>query len=767
MPTTPAIVSGPPDLQRLSRQREWLWAFLLIALVFVSYTRVFNADFIWDDETHLTRNPCIVGPLGLSEVWTSARAVYYPLVLTTFWTLHKFAGLSPWPYHLLNVFLHAGSALLLWQVLRQLNVRGAWLGAALWALHPVMVQSVAWVTELKNTQSGFFYLLAIFCFLKSHGAIQGRAVWRSLLRPTGGRRSLLFASSLVFFILATLSKPSVVMLPVVLFLCIWWQTGRTHWRDVVALAPFVLISALASVWTIFEQKFHAGATGTEWAQTWPDRLIIAGRTIWFYLAKLIWPHPLIFIYPRWEIDSSQPTGYLPLLAALAGLLALWLNRARWGRAIFFAAAYYVVSLFPVLGFFNVYFFRYSFVSDHFQYLASMGPLALAGAGIVTGCSRLAASRLLSALPLASRHATPQGSGVAGSAVATTPLVGTCGVVLLLLVALTWRQTAVYHNLVTLYTATLTRNPGCWMAHYNLGIVLNEQGDTDGAISHYREAVDLRPGYEEAHYNLGRLLAQKGLVDDAIAHYEKALEINPSDADAHNNLGATLLATGRTDDAIAHYRKALVIQPDYADASCNLAGALLSKDDLDGAIAYYSACLALSPNQPEAQYNLASALFRRNRMDEAIVHYQKVLDLSPDNADARANLGSAYLAKGHIRDAIAEYRHVLRIAPDNVASQSNLAWLLATAADPALRNGSEAVLLAERAESVSSRSENHPIVLRILAAAYAETGRFVEAKKTAEQALQAAEIQENSTLSSALRDEISLYELGLPYHKQGR
>ena len=166
MSATPAILSEPPDLQRRSWQREWLWAFLLIALVFISYARVFNADFIWDDESHLTRNPCIVGPLGLKEIWTSARAVYYPLVLTTFWTLHKFVGLAPWPYHLLNVLLHAGSAVLLWQVLRQLNVRGAWLGAALWALHPVMVQSVAWVTELKNTQSGLFYLLSIFCFLK-------------------------------------------------------------------------------------------------------------------------------------------------------------------------------------------------------------------------------------------------------------------------------------------------------------------------------------------------------------------------------------------------------------------------------------------------------------------------------------------------------------------------------------------------------------------------------------------------------------------------
>jgi len=762
---------GMCAIARSFRQRDWLWGFLLIALVFIAYVRVFNAGFIWDDESHLTRNPCIVGPLGLKEIWTSARAVYYPLVLTTFWTVHKFVGLSPWPYHLLNVFLHAGSAVLLWQVLRQLNVRGAWLGAALWALHPVMVQSVAWVTELKNTQSGFFYLLSIFCFLKwderprirqmlriQGTADQEGAVSRPPRRLVGdGCCVMWFALSLSFFILATLSKPSVVMLPVVLALCVWWRTGRIYWRDIAVLAPFVLISALASVWTILEQKFHAGALGAEWAQTLPERLIIAGRGIWFYVAKLAWPYPLIFIYPRWKINSSQLIAYLPLVAALAGLLALWLIRAKWSRAVFFAAAYYVVSLFPVLGFFSVYFFRYSFVSDHFQYLASMGPLALAGAGIVTGCSRLAAPRRLSALPSTSRH----------RAVVTMPLVEICGILLLSLVFLTWLQTAVYHNLVTLYTGTLTKNPGCWMAHYNLGIVLNDQGDADGAIAHYRQAIELRPNYAEAHYNLGRLLVQKGQLDEAIAHYEKALEINPADAEAHNNLGTTLFAGERVDEAIAHYRKALAIQPDYADASCNLASALLSKGALDGAIAYYLACLAISPDQAEAQYNLASALFRTGRMDEAIAHYQKVLELRPQNADAHANLGSVFLAKRRVRDAIAQYRDALRIAPDNVAAQSNLAWLLATAADPSLRNGSEAVLLAERAESESSRSENHAIVLRILAAAYAETGRFIEAKKTAEQALQKAEIQGNSTLSGALRDEISLYDLGLPYHKELR
>src|SRR5438552_6826522 len=224
-------------------KRDSLWAFLLIALVFISYARVFNADFIWDDESHLTRNPCIVGPLGLKEIWTSTRAVYYPLVLTTFWALHKFVGLVPLPYHMLNTLLHAGSAILLWCVLRKLAVRGAWLGAAVWALHPVMVQSVAWVTELKNTQSCLFYLLSISFFLN----------WEEQARVTRVVRTkttLMFGLSLACFVLATLSKPSVVMLPVVLALCVWWRRGRIGWKDAVPLAPFLLISALASAWTI-------------------------------------------------------------------------------------------------------------------------------------------------------------------------------------------------------------------------------------------------------------------------------------------------------------------------------------------------------------------------------------------------------------------------------------------------------------------------------------------------------------------------------------
>jgi len=349
----------------MSRRAPWIPGALLAALVLLAYLPVLQAGFIWDDDKHLTENPCIVGPLGFAGIWTTSEATYYPLVLTTFWVEHALWGLAPLPYHLVNILVHAAAAIVFWVVLRQLLVPGAWIGAALWALHPVQVESVAWVTELKNTQSGLFWLVAIFFFLK----------WRR------SRGAAPYAAALLCAIAAILSKSSTVMLPVVLALCAWWEERRWDWRHAIPLAPFFFISAAASAWTIWEQKFHAGALGEEWAQTWPERIIIAGRDVWFYLGKLLWPHPLVFIYPRWRIDGSEAVAYAPALAAVAALAVFWWQRNRWGRAAWFVSAYFVVALFPVLGFFNVYFFRYSFVGDHFQYLASMAPAALAGAWI--------------------------------------------------------------------------------------------------------------------------------------------------------------------------------------------------------------------------------------------------------------------------------------------------------------------------------------------------------------------------------------------------
>ncbi|MEY2525652.1 MAG: hypothetical protein QOE73_423, partial [Verrucomicrobiota bacterium] len=326
--------------------RPWIFAALLVVLVVVAYQQVWHAGFIWDDDSHLTKNPCIIGPLGFEGIWTTAAATYYPLVLSNFWIQHALWGLNPLPYHLVNVAMHAACGILLWQILRQLQVKGAWLGAALWALHPVQVESVAWVTELKNTQSCFFYLLSIFFFLR----------WRETIASRLDRHGKVwnYAAALFCAVLAILSKSSTVMLPVVLGLCSWWMDGRWRWRDVTKLVPFLFVSVSAAAWTVWEQKFHSGAIGSTWTQTWAERIIIAGRDVWFYLGKLFWPHPLIFIYPRWTIDASQALAYLPALAAGAGLILLWWNRNGRLRPIFFAAAYFVVSLFPVLGFFDVY-----------------------------------------------------------------------------------------------------------------------------------------------------------------------------------------------------------------------------------------------------------------------------------------------------------------------------------------------------------------------------------------------------------------------------
>src|SRR5438105_1425941 len=373
------MTSEATTRKRLSDFSQFIGlALVLLLAIALAYARVRKAGFVWDDEQHLTQNPVIVGPLGFGDIWTSARAIYYPLVLTTFWILHKFVGLNPLPYHALNVVWHALSALLLWRVLTQLLVHGAWLGAAIWALHPVVVQSVAWITEMKNTQSAVFYLLAISLFLQSRGRSQ---------------RRLLYWLSVVSFAAAITSKPSTVMLPVVLALCMWWQEDRVIWRNFRALTPFILISLLASAWTIWEQKFHAGAVGPEWVQTPPQRILISADAIWFYLLKLIWPHPLIFIYSRWNVDPGRLLAYLPLVALVIVAIFLFVRRNGLLRPVFFAFAYFVITLFPVLDFFDVYFFRYSFVSDHFQYLASMGPLALTGAIIWQASERFKKVRL--------------------------------------------------------------------------------------------------------------------------------------------------------------------------------------------------------------------------------------------------------------------------------------------------------------------------------------------------------------------------------------
>ncbi len=673
-------------MKRNARVGRWSGGLLLIALITAAYARVYHAGFIWDDEQHLTNNPVIVGPLGFADIWTSASAVYYPLVLTTFSFLHKLFGLTPWPYHALNVAWHIASALLLWRVLEQLRVRGAWVGAALWALHPVMVQSVAWITEMKNTQSAFFYMLAASLLLQS----------RRSKRPTS-----LYYCALLSFIAAITSKPSTVMLPLVLGLCLWWKHGRLERRNFVTLAPFLLVSVAASVWTVWEQKYHAGATGAEWVQTPLQRLLISADAVWFYLLKLVWPHPLIFIYPRWNIDPSVWLNYLPIAALIVGATVLYSKRRRL-HAVVFAMSYFVITLFPVLDFFDVYFFRYSFVSDHFQYLASMGPLSLLGAALSRTSEHFGAPRFIRLL----------------GATACLAILGT----------LSFHQTNNYRDLVTLYQATLAENPRCWMADYNLGLALRNRGDLAGAIAHYRRAIESHPDYVEAHYNLGGALIEKGEMAEALTHYRRAIELKPDDADSHNNYGAALRQLGRTNEAKEEFRSALSLRPDYLDASLNL----------------------------------ASLLLRAGRAEEATAQLRESALLQPNNAVVHSALGNALMKTGKAREAAAEFTRTLALDPNNTSALNSFAWLLATASDDTLRDGRRAVELAQRASEIGGDAD--PVLLHSLAAAYAEEGRFSDAIATAQRATQLAEQRYDQGLVHALRDELSLYELGFPYRQ---
>jgi tetratricopeptide (TPR) repeat protein len=637
-------------------ESAWLQAALIGLLTVVAYFPALKAGFIWDDDSHLTQNPCIIGPLGLKDIWTSSQGFYYPLVLTSFWLLQKFAGLNPLPYHVLNVLMHAGSAILLWRVLRQLNVRGAWLGAALWALHPVMVQSVAWITELKNTQSCLFYLLSILFFLKAYSANKESQKWRWF-----------FGLSLLFFAMAITSKSSTVMLPVVLGLCLWWRSGRLRWRDFALLAPFFFISAAASGWTIWEQKFHSGALGAEWTQTWPQRLAIAGWDIWFYLGKLFWPNPLIFIYPRWKIDSTQLASFLPLLAAVLGLFFLWWKRNGVLRPVFFATTYFVASLFPVLGFFNVYFFRYSFVSDHFQDLASMGPLVLAASGVVT---------LLRGTQPSSLSGIAAGDGGryrnrALEKLRTWLQPALCGALLLILGVLTWRQSTTYSDVETVWRTTIARNPVCALAHLNLGVMLKEQGRNPEAEAQYREALKIQPDYAEALNTLGVCQAEDGQIEEAIANFTASLNSKPNYAPASYNLGKAFVAQGKVDDAMKSYEAALRMWSEYAEAHNSLAVLLSQSGRLDQAVGHFNEALRLKPKSAEAHNNFGVVLAEQEHFDEAIQQLREALWLDRACMPAYITLARVLVRLGRQEEAVEDLKAALRVKPDYAEAKRQL------------------------------------------------------------------------------------------------
>jgi len=600
-------------------RHDWLLGFFLVVVTIIAYQPVWQAGFIWDDDKHITL-PELRSLNGLARIWTQPGATeqYYPLVHSVFWAEHKLWGDAPAGYHWVNILLHAFSALLLVKILRQLKIPGAWLAAAFFALHPVEVESVAWISELKNTLSGVFYLSAALVYL---GFDRNR-----------NRGN--YAAALGLFLLGLMSKTVIASLPAALLVVFWWQRGKLSWkRDVLPLIPFFIAGIGAGLFTAWVERKFIGAEGAEFDFSIIERFLIAGRATWFYLGKLFWPVDLAFIYPRWNV--SQTVWWQYLFPAAAMLLLGVLVWRRW-RGPLAGLLFFVGTLFPALGFFNVYPFRFSFVADHFQYLANLSPLTLVAVGIT-------------ALPglFRKRKAFLE------------PMV--CAMLLLVLGTLTWKQCGMYANDEMLWQKTLRLNPDCWMACNWLGLALEQKGRVDEAITCFQAALQINPDGAETHNNLGQAILQKGQPDEAIAHFQKALQLQPHYKETHINLGHALVQKGRVDEAISQYQEALRIDSHYAEAHNNLGNAFLQRGQLDEAIAHFQKALETKPDYAEAHNNLSIALRQKGRVDEAIAHCQKALEIKPDFVEACYNLGVALGQKGRVDEAIAYYQKAIELA----------------------------------------------------------------------------------------------------------
>ena len=677
------------------RGRAVIFAVLIAAVTIAAYRPAWNGGFLWDDDDYVTNNELLTAPDGLRRIWFSldSPSQYFPLTYTTFRLERALWGLNPTGYHWVNLLFHVANALLVWRVLARLNVPGAWLAGAIFALHPVQVESVAWITERKNVLMGFFFLLTLLA-------------WIAFVDERTRRRWLFYWLALILYLCALFSKTTACTLPAALVLILWLQKKPITRTRIIQILPFVVLGIAMGLLAVWWERYHQGTSRTLFAFLTPvERVLVASRAVWFYLGKLIWPTNLTFIYPRWDPSPTRLVNYTWLLAVILAAAGIYFLRRYAGRGIEVAALFFVATLSPVLGFIMLFTFRYTFVADHYQYLACVGPIALASAGLVTLTGRF-------------RYGVALAAGV-------TVCLGVT------LAALTWRQAAMYGDIETLWRTTLKRNPGCWMAHNNLGIVLVEKGQLDEAIGHYKATRQMQPSFWDADYNLGSALLRKGNVEDAIRYCERAVAMAPGDPDAQVALANALLQKGRIDDAIVHYQNALTVRPDYF----------------------------------LARYGLGHAFVEKGEPDAAIEHCRAALLIRPDNADCHTILGVALESKGRTAEAIDHYEKALQFAPQSVSALNNLAWLLATSSEPSLRNGSRALQLARQADQLSGSI--NPLVLRTLAAAYAETGQFQKAIETARAAARVARMHGEESLIAELQQEMALYELRLPYREKVR
>jgi protein O-mannosyl-transferase len=656
------VTKPPPTATMADRRSRIFWAGALLAgVTLIAYFPALRGGFIWDDDSFLTQNKLIRAGDGLYRMWfTTTPSDFWPVTYSSLWIEWRLWGMHAIGYHSVNLGLHIAESLFLWAILHQLwnpawRARSSqdvlsppspadataktapYVAAFLFAVHPVNVESVAWIAQRKNLMAMLFYLATIWCFLKteiaspspirrspSEGGPIDQGLSEQAIRPGW------YLLSLICFILAMLSKGSVAVLPVVLLGLVAWRR-RLSIRDLAWALPYFVVSAVLVLTDMWFQKHglavvfrHAGFV---------ERLLGAAAAVWFYLYKALFPINLAFVYPQWRIQAGNPLWWVPLLAGVGLTGMLFRYRASHTRPALFAWGYFCVALVPVMGFTDVYFMKYSLVADHYQHLAIIGVVGLVAAGWGEW-EKKAFDRL-----------RPQIAAAAA---------------ICALSILTWRQCETYRDAETLYRTTLDRNPESWLAENNLGNVLNTSGRFREAIPHYREALRLKPDLPEAHYNLGLALVNAGAMAEAISHFEQAIQLKPDYADAYNNLGVALAATGRPEEAISPYRKALQLDPDSAVAHFNLGNAFAALGRMDDAIGFYREALRLKSNYAAAHTNLGAVLAQTGRVPEAVAQLREAIRIDPGFANAHEILGQILCAEGQNQEGKAHLAEAARL-----------------------------------------------------------------------------------------------------------
>ena len=619
-----------PAEHRFTRQNI-LSIFALGLLIIVSYLpAMLWGGFVWDDRIFTDAKP-VQEISGLWQIWFAPSAIaeeahYWPLVYTTFWLEHKLWGFDPTGYHIVNVLLHLANTLLLWHLLRRLAVPGAWLVAAVFAVHPLHVESVAWVIERKDVLSGLFYLAAVLAWMRFvEQSSRGRYVW-----------------SLVLYAAGLLSKSIVVTLPAALLIWHWWKQGRVTSTDLLRLVPFGVVGLII---TVGDLSFYQSVEPLSLDYSLTERTLIAARALWFYAGKLLWPSELAVIYPLWDIRVSDPLAWGYLIAAVALSLSLWHFRPQLGRGPLAGALFFAVTLSPVLGFFDYGYMQYAFVADRFQYLAGIGIMAVAIGATAHGVRRLSGWWQKGAL-------------------------GIAAVVIVVLGMLTWRQAGIYRDGETLNRHIIALNPQARDVHLNLSKDLYEQGRYEEALEMARVAIAKRPDFSRANANLGEALNALGRSEEAEKHLRRAIALNPQEENAHLNLGAALYKQGRYEEVLEVTHVAIEQRPNHALAYYNLGVVLRKLGRFEEAEKHFRRAIALDLSHTEALHELAKIRLEQQHYDEALELLQYLTGIEPDHAGVLGDIGIALFYLGRSDEALQHFDRALSLDPNQENVRTN-------------------------------------------------------------------------------------------------